>query len=57
MNKPDQPREYPSHSVFEHHILLAFNDDLDAERFDDWWNNEGWDAFQKWAAIQEEKHE
>lgn len=32
----------------EHEIFLSFNDDQDAERFAEWWESVGFEAFQAW---------
>lgn len=42
-------------TVPDHELLLVFNDDTTAERFDDWLSTAGWAAFQAW--LQEMKHE
>jgi len=45
---PDSPREI-DRSIHEHEIFLSFVNDVDAEMFNDWWNTDGFKAFEKWA--------
>jgi len=33
--------------IYEHEVLLSFNDDDKAYAFNDWWNTKGFNAFQK----------
>lgn len=42
----DMPREF-TRSLAEHEILLSFNSDADAERFDSWWRTIGCQEFEK----------
>jgi len=43
------PREFPSQRLAEHEVFMSFTNDIDAERFDEWWNTEGSAYFQKYV--------
>ena len=47
-------RQYPQHDVAEHHLLMAFTHDEDAELFREWWIDVGSAAFAAWLGDQEE---
>ena len=35
--------------VHEHEVFLAFVNDADAVAFHEWWNDQGFKLFKKWA--------
>jgi hypothetical protein len=37
------------HSLGEHETLLSFNSDMDAAAFEEWLENEGFEAFYSWV--------
>jgi len=41
----------------EHEVLLSFNDDVDAEHFEYWWNDIGLSEFSEWRYGMEGKDE
>lgn len=41
------PREI-TREIHEHEVMLCFNDDFDAERFNIWWYRAGFEAFGEW---------
>lgn len=41
----------------EHEILMSFNNDSGAYRFDEWWFQEGKDMFDKWCEEYSEDNE
>lgn len=51
MRRPEIKSE-AHYSVAENEVLLSFVNDLDALKFHDWINGDGWEVFQKWV----EKH-
>lgn len=57
MNEPfkdvDLARMYPQQEVFDHHVLLAFVNDDDAEFFREWWGDIGSAAFNEWFKNRE----
>jgi hypothetical protein len=48
---PDTPRQRTT-SVAEHEVLLSFNDDSDAERFENWWRGHGKHYWLEWIRNQ-----
>ena len=44
----DQPQEIVR-EIHEHEVLLSFNSDMDAAKFDEWFNGEGKLLFEDWA--------
>jgi len=42
------PRAFPAQLLAEHEVFMSFTDDIDAERFDEWWQLEGSVQFQKY---------
>ena len=54
LKRPDQPRTRTLvQSIPEHEVLLVFNDDTTAERFSDWLDTAGWEAFRAWYGEME----
>jgi len=41
------PRQV-TRDIHEHEILISFNDDADAVRFDKWWGDAGFELFGEW---------
>ena len=54
MLRPDIKSE-ARYTVAEHEVLLSFIEDLDALKFHDWVNGDGWKEFEKWLK-KNEKH-
>lgn len=61
LQRPEVPRTRTiTQTVPDHEVLLVFNDDTTAERFADWIDTSGWEAFTAWHAQMEhdiEHHE
>ena len=49
----DLARMYPQEEVYDHHVLLAFTHDDDAEFFREWWDEVGSAAFNEWHKKRE----
>lgn len=47
--RPEMPRTRTvTESVPDHEVLLVFNGDTEAERFSDWLDAGGWEAYAAW---------
>ena len=44
-------KESTTYFVPDTEVLLSFQDDLDAEAFEAWWNQEGNDKFADWFSV------
>ena len=50
----DFRREYPGQHVAEHEVFMSFNGDDQALAFQEWWNEAGAVAFNKWLKKRKE---